>query len=75
MPHVAVELYPGRSEQQKEELARAITEAVMRILGSSEASVSVAMEEIDPSDWAERVYRPQIVEGGGTLYKKPGYAM
>ncbi len=75
MPHVAVKLYPGRTEQQKEQLARAIADDLMRILGSSDASVSVSIEEVDAADWAEKVYRPQIVEGGGTLYKKPGYSM
>ncbi len=43
MPHVIVKLYPGRSEQQKQALARALTEAVTRTLNSGEDSVSVCI--------------------------------
>jgi 4-oxalocrotonate tautomerase len=37
--------------------------------------VSVALEEITPAEWAEKVYRPDIVEKVATLHKKPGYTM
>jgi len=75
MPHVIVKLWPGKSEQQKKELAARITEDVMRVLGYGEESVSVAMEEVAPGDWAEQVYRPDILEKPDRLYKKPGYRM
>ena len=75
MPHVVVKLWPGRSEQQKSELADAIARDVMQVLGSSEAAVSVAFEEVDSSEWAERVYRPEIRDKWDQVYKKPGYAM
>jgi len=75
MPHVIVKLWPGKSEQKKKELAERIAEEVMRVLDYGEESVSVAMEEIAPEDWAEQVYRPDIVQASGTLYKKPGYRM
>jgi len=38
-----------------------------------EAAVSVAIEEFTPHDWAEKVYRSDILEGRATLSKKPGY--
>ena len=38
-------------------------------------SVSVAIEEIDADEWAEKVYRPDIEQKSDTLYKKPGYRM
>lgn len=75
MPHVSVKLYPGRSEAQKQQLAAAITRDVVAILGCGEESVSVAIEEVASSDWAAKVYRPEIVGKSGTLYKKPGYSM
>ena len=75
MPHVIVKLWPGKSEEQKKELAERIAEDVMRVLGYGEESVSVGMEEIAPEDWAEQVYRPDIVEKPERLYKKPGYRM
>ena len=73
MPHVIVKLWPGPSEQQKARLAEAITKDVMDILDLGEESVSVAVEEVEPRDWAEQVYTPDIVSKPGQLYKKPGY--
>jgi 4-oxalocrotonate tautomerase len=73
MPHVIVKLWPGKSEQQKARLAEAITKDVTSILNDGGASVSVAMEEVEPRDWAEKVYKPDIVNRPEQLYKKPGY--
>ena len=75
MPHVIVKLWPGKSEQQKTGLAEAITKDVMNIFDCGEESVSVAMEEIKPEEWAEKVYKPDILENSKNLYKKPGYTM
>lgn len=73
MPHVIVKLWPGKSEQQKTRLAEAITKDVMNILNYGEESVSVAMEEVKPNEWVEKVYRPEIKNNLVKLYKKPGY--
>ena len=58
MPHVIVKLWPGKSEQQKKRLAEAIARDVMSVLNYGEESVSVAMEEIEPQEWAERSIEP-----------------
>lgn len=73
MPHVIVKLWPGRSEDQKVRLAEQIVKDLMAIAGSSESSISVAIEEVKPEDWSETVYRPDILHAAGRLYKKPGY--
>jgi 4-oxalocrotonate tautomerase len=73
MPHVIVKLWPGKSEQRKQRLADAIARDVMEILHYGEESVSVAMEEVAPRDWAEKVYRADIEARPDQLYKKPGY--
>jgi len=73
MPHVIVKLYPGRSEQQKARLAQAIVKDVVAIAECEERSVSVSIEEIMSEDWAEKVYRPDILDKPEELYKKPGY--
>lgn len=75
MPHVIVKLWPGKSEEQKRQLAEAITRDIMHVLSYGEESVSVALEEIKPEDWAEEVYKPDIVNHSEKLYKKPGYTM
>jgi 4-oxalocrotonate tautomerase len=69
MPHVSVKLWPGRSEQTKQRLADAIIKDVVNIVGCGEESVSVAIEEVDPKDWKEKVYDPLIRKKMETLYK------
>ena len=75
MPHVIVKLWPGKSEQQKVRLADEIVKDVTKVLNYGEESVSVAIEEVEPEDWAEQVYQPDIVNNSEKLYKKPGYTM
>jgi 4-oxalocrotonate tautomerase len=75
MPHVMMKLWPGKSEQQKVRLAEAIAQDVMSVLNYGEESVSVAIEEVKPEDWAEKVYKPDITAKPDQLYKKPGYTM
>jgi len=73
MPHVIVKLYPGRSESQKKELAARITKNVVEIAECEQKVVSVAFEEINPENWPEKVYKPDIMNCPGKLYKEPGY--
>jgi 4-oxalocrotonate tautomerase len=74
MPHVIVKLYSGKSEQQKAALAEAVTKAVMNTLNYGEDSVSVGIEDVEPKDWTEQVYKPDIFGRADTIYKKPGYS-
>jgi 4-oxalocrotonate tautomerase len=73
MPHVIVKLWSGKPEEQKSRLAEEITKAVMTTLNYREESISVAMEAIEPKDWTEKVYKPDIVGKPETIYKEPGY--
>jgi 4-oxalocrotonate tautomerase len=73
MPHVIVKMYPGRTDEQKNKLAQAIADSIVKIAKCEEKLVSVAIEEIAPENWAETVYRPDIMEKEETLVKKPGY--
>jgi 4-oxalocrotonate tautomerase len=73
MPHITVKLFPGRSEEQKKDLSERIVKDVMSALGSSEASISVAFEEVKSEEWTKKVYEPEIAPNMDRLYKKPGY--
>jgi 4-oxalocrotonate tautomerase len=73
MPHVIVKLWPGRTEDQKTQLTERITRDVVEAFGVGESSVSVSFQEVDPQEWTEAVYKPDILNGPGKLYKKPGY--
>ena len=73
MPHVIVKMYPGRTVEQKNKLAQAIVDSVVKIAKCEGKSVSVAIEEIGPEDWPETVYKPYILDKEETLVIKPGY--
>ena len=73
MPHVIVKLLPGRSEQQKVQLAQQLVKDVVRIANTDDKSVSVAIEEVNAEDWTEKVYKPDIARHWDKLYKKPEY--
>jgi 4-oxalocrotonate tautomerase len=75
MPHVIVKLWPGKSQHQKTRLAEEITKNVMDVLKYGDEAVSVAIEEVNPQDWAEKVYKPDILNNPENLFKKPGYTM
>ncbi|WP_052316025.1 hypothetical protein [Desulfomonile tiedjei] len=54
-------------------LQRETSTPVVAIMKCGEESVSVAIEEIKPEDWADKVYKPDILNKPEKLYKKPGY--
>jgi len=72
MPHVIVKMHPGRTVEQKNKLAQAIADSIVKIAKCEVKSVSVAIEEIAPEKWAETVYRPDILDKEETLVIKPG---
>ena len=75
MPHVIVKLWPGKTDEQKARLADAIAREVVAQLGSSEASVSVAFEDVAQADWKEQVWQPDIVAHPERLFRRPGYTL
>jgi 4-oxalocrotonate tautomerase len=73
VPHVISKLASGRSEQEKARLAEAITRAVMAGANCADDSVSLSIEDVEPSNWVEEVCIPDIKGKWDSLYKKPGY--
>lgn len=73
MPHVIIKMHSGRSEEQKAQLTKAIVDDIMAIVKCKEEVISVAIQDVPPSQWAEDVYKPDILDGSVKLYKKPGY--
>ena len=52
MPTLHVELFAGRTIEQKRALALALTEATVRTLGGSAAGVDVIFTDVQRHDWA-----------------------
>ena len=73
MPHIEIQCFPGRTEEQKTLCAEKITEAVAETLCCSTSSVSVAIKDVPPDQWKSRVWDRCIVPDSEFLYKKPGY--
>jgi 4-oxalocrotonate tautomerase len=60
MPYVNLKMYPGRTEEQKQEVARRIVQAVMEVCNVSDAAqCPVVIEEVRPEDWKTTVV-PEI---------------
>lgn len=75
MPHVNIQIFPGKTEMQKQLLAEAIVQDFIRLFNYDEEAVSVAITEIDQDAWKEKVYQEEILNKKETVYKKPGYTM
>lgn len=61
MPVIRVELFTGRTVEQKRALARALTDATVATLGARPDSVDVIFTDVEKSDWAT----------GGRLWSDP----
>ncbi len=53
MPIVRLSMWSGRTVDQKKELARAITDAVVSIGKTTPDATIVIFEEIEKEDWAQ----------------------
>lgn len=52
MPIVRVEMWPGRTQSQKAELARVITEAMVTIAHTTPEATTVIFEDVAKENWA-----------------------
>jgi len=53
MPIIHVEMFSGRTQAQKRELARAITEAVCNIAQTTPEATIVIFQDIERENWAQ----------------------
>lgn len=51
MPIVKIELIAGRQIEKKHELAREITAAFVKVLGSAPSDVTLTFTDVAASDW------------------------
>jgi 4-oxalocrotonate tautomerase len=62
MPTLRVELFEGRTTEQKRALAKELTDACVRVLGGNGDGVDVLFHDIKRQDWAT----------GGVLWSDKG---
>jgi len=53
MPIVRVEMWTGRSQSQKQELARAITDALVNIGQTTPEATIIVFQDVDKENWAQ----------------------
>lgn len=51
MPLVNISLWPGRTPEKKEELAKAITDTVEKVLGSKREHIIVVYQDTPKENW------------------------
>ncbi|AWJ86947.1 4-oxalocrotonate tautomerase (plasmid) [Azospirillum sp. TSH58] len=61
MPLINVQLFEGRTPEQKRAYAKALTDASVEVLGCSPEAVDVIFHDVKKSDWAS----------GGKLWSDP----
>lgn len=62
MPTIRVELFEGRTAEQKAALANELTQACVKVLGGSPEAVDVIFHDVKRGDWAT----------GGVLWSHKG---
>ena len=75
MPHIQIKLLEGKSEAQKQELAKKVVKAAQGVIGYGDESFSVTIEDFTYDEWKNKVYPNDIMGRKDIIYKKPGYKM
>jgi len=52
MPIIKVDMFTGRTREQKRALARELTEAFVRAVGGKPESVTIVFQDVAKEDWA-----------------------
>jgi 4-oxalocrotonate tautomerase len=52
MPVIKIDMFKGRSVEQKRELAKVLTDGYVQVCGGKPQSVWIVFEDVDKSNWA-----------------------
>ncbi|NLC91938.1 MAG: 4-oxalocrotonate tautomerase [Treponema sp.] len=73
MPHITIQMYPGRDDETKQKLADEIVKTASEQLNRGKEHFSVSIEDIPQEEWKERVYNKVIDPNNKEVFVKPGY--
>ncbi len=73
MPHITVQMYPGRTDAQKEALAKALAETASKTLNREIEHFSVSVVDVPQDEWKEKVYNSAIDPQNKEVFVRPGY--
>jgi len=75
MPHITIQMYPGRDDTIKQNLAKKIAETASRELGREIEHFSVSIQDVPQDEWKEKVYDKVADPSNKEVFVKPGYTM
>lgn len=55
MPHIVLQMYPGRTPEVKAEFAKKVQQLTVDEFGCKPGHVSVSVEDITPENWNKEV--------------------
>lgn len=73
MPHITVQMYPGRSDEIKQKLAKVLAEAAAKELDRGLEHFSVSIEDVPQDEWKETVYNKAVDPENKNVFIRPGY--
>lgn len=71
MPHIVVNIWPGRTDETKAELANRLALETAEVLKMDAEYVSVGFHEVPEADWDAFCER-EIEEKPEEIFKRPG---
>lgn len=57
MPHIAIKMYPGRSEEVKKDLAEKTRDFFAKEMNADQKYFSVSVEDVAQEDWEDEVVK------------------
>ena len=71
MPHIVVNIWPGRSDETKTKLANRLALETAQVLEMDSEYVSVGFQEVPEAEWDAFCQR-EIEEKPDIIFKRPG---
>ena len=72
MPHIVINCYKGRTDEQKQVIAEKFKAAAVDSMGCDPTRVSVSIRDVDSQDW-KKVFKREIMNDQQHIVIKPGY--
>ena len=73
MPHITIQMYPGRDAETKKRVAEALLKAASDALAREKEHFSVSVVDVPQDEWKEKVYDKVVVDPNTMI--QPGYKM
>lgn len=59
MPYIAIKAYP-KDEEVKKRVVEQVNQIFLKEWGCPQEAISISIEEFEPSDWEEKVLKPEV---------------